>query len=492
MTAQATLMDNFARLWQPRLPVVLQSEASECGLACLAMVATHFGHNVDLLTLRQRHPVSIQGMTLAQLIRVADRIGLLSRPVRLELEELAELARPCILHWEMKHFVVLQRVVKSGAVILDPAVGRRRLDWDTLNTHFSGVALELSPGQRFEPQDDSQRLRLMDFWPQLVGIKAVLLQVLLLSLVLQVMSLASPFYMQLVVDEAITGEDRDQLKALALGFLLLGLIQLTISTLRSWISLYLGNLLSFQFTANLFKHLLRLPADYFQKRHLGDVVSRFGSMGPVQSMLTSGFIGIVLDGILALSTLVLIFIYSPLLAAIVLFGLALSLAVKLAVFQPSRMMTQEGIVLGAKEDSHFMESIRAIQTVKLCGNETVRHTQWQNLFIDALNMGARLGKLNIGSGVVLSVFSTVENVVVVYLGASLAIDGAFSVGMLYAFMSYSGQFRGAVSGLINAVLSFMMLGLHLERLADIALTEEEAPGQARESALRNLSMKMRH
>ena len=469
------LKGRLQQIWRPSLPVILQAEASECGLACLAMIAAHFGRATDLYTLRQRFPVSIQGMTLSQFIEIADRMGFNARPVRAELTELADLSTPCVLHWEMKHFVVLRQVTRAGASVLDPAVGRRSVDWNTLNTHFSGVALELSPGVHFEKKDERQRLRLADFWPYFVRIKGVLLQLLLLSLALQAMSLVSPFYMQLVVDEAIAGQDAGLLKALALGFLLLGLIQVAVSTLRSWMSLYLGNQLSFQFTSNLFLHLMRLPTDYFEKRHMGDIVSRFGAMGPVQDMLTSGLIGMLLDGLLGFTTLILIFVYSPLLAGIVLLGLALSLLIKLVVLTPSRLLTQESLVVDAREDSHFMETIRAIQTVKLSGNEISRHRQWQTHFVRSLNTQAKLGRLGISSGTVLSVLSTAEGILIVYLGAHLAIGGAFSVGMLYAFMSYSGQFHSAVTGLIDVFIELKMLGVHLERLADIVLTEEDAP-----------------
>jgi ATP-binding cassette subfamily B protein RaxB len=439
------------------------------------MVATHLGYNIDLMTLRQRYPISAQGMTLTQLVKTADRLGLNGRPVRLELQELGDLDTPCILHWELKHFVVLERVARDGAYIIDPGFGRRKIDWKTLSTHFSGVALEISPGADFEPRDERKTFTLMDFWPQIAGAKGVIAQMLALSLILQILSLASPFYMQLVVDEAITGQDLDLLKALALGFLLVGFIQLTLSTLRSWIGLYVGNLLSFQLASNLFRHLMGLPADYFKKRHLGDVISRFGSFEPIKSFLTSGFVGMGLDGVLALSTLILMFIYSPMLSWFVLLAVALVLSIKMMLFTPSRMLNQEAIVLSASEDTLFMESVRAIQTVKLSGNGSARHNLWQNKYMQALNAGAKLGKLGIASGVALSSIGVMENILIVYVGAKLVIGGDLSVGMLYAFLAYAGQFRGSAIGLVDALISMKMLSVHLDRLADIVLSEPEVP-----------------
>ena len=242
--------------WGPRLPLILQAEAAECGLACVAMVAGFHGLEMDLPALRSLGGVSLRGATLKQLMRLASGLGLATRPIRLEPNELAQLQCPAILHWDLTHFVVLKAVRSRHIVIHNPAAGVRRYLLKEASPHISGVALELWPAETFEPRRVVQRMRLTDFWSKARGLTASIVQVLILSLVLQLVSLASPFYMQLVVDEAIVKRDLDLVSVLALGFFLLTLIRVGTSALRGWVLVLFGNLMGFQMAAHLFRHLI--------------------------------------------------------------------------------------------------------------------------------------------------------------------------------------------------------------------------------------------
>src|SRR5258705_6464297 len=143
-----------------RTPLVLQTEAAECGLACLAMVACHWGYRTDLATLRAKHSFSLKGATLAGLIKVATDLNLRSRPLRLELEALHRLRLPAILHWDLHHFVVLADLRGQTATLLDPKVGRRTMGMRELSAHFTGVALELVPSDQFQPRVEQRQIRL--------------------------------------------------------------------------------------------------------------------------------------------------------------------------------------------------------------------------------------------------------------------------------------------------------------------------------------------
>src|SRR5438046_414962 len=152
-----------------RLPLVRQTEAAECGLACLAMIASFHGHRLDLNTLRRRHPVSLKGVTLRALIQIANHLNLAARPLRFELEHIRQLRVPAIVHWDLNHFVVLKSVRRKGISIHDPASGERFLSTREASKHLSGVALELSPTETFEQKDERARLPFSTFWKQLQG-----------------------------------------------------------------------------------------------------------------------------------------------------------------------------------------------------------------------------------------------------------------------------------------------------------------------------------
>lgn len=456
-----------------RLPVIHQTEMAECGLACLAMVSSYHGHGFDLVTLRRRFPVSLKGATLKSLMATADGLNLTPRALSLELDQLTEVRTPAILHWDMNHFVVLQKAEKRGITIHDPARGQQDLDWQTASRHFTGIALELMPTKNFEIKKEKLSMRLTDFWDRLTGFKRALLQTFVLSLALQIFALGSPFYMQLVVDDAIVSHDQALLTVLALGFFLLMLIEVTTRAVRSYVILVISNTLNIQMANNLFRHLVRLPMAYFENRHMGDTVSRFGSLESVRDLLTTGLVEAIVDGLMSLILVALLFLYSPKLAAIVLITVLIFLVIRLALFRPFRNLNEEAIVAAASEQSNFMETVRGMQSIKLFGKEVDRQTLWQNRYADLINTGIRLGKFRIGFDTANGVLFGIENIVVIYLGANLVLDNALTVGMLYAFVSYKRQFTEKASTLVDKVVEFKMIRLHLERIADIAKTPIE-------------------
>ncbi len=456
-----------------RLPIILQTEIAECALACLAMVASYHGHEVDLNTLRRQYPISLRGTTLHSLMQTADKMEFACRPLRLELEQLDQLQTPTILHWDLNHFVVLKSVSKKHIIIHDPAQGMRKLTMQEVSKHFTGVALELKPTTKFKPKDEVRKIPVWMFWQRIVGLKRAMAQVFLLALGLQLFSLISPQFMQFVVDGVLQSHDVHFLKVLCIGFLLLMVIEVGTTALRSLLLMSFSSMLSIQMATNLFRHLIRLPLAYFEKRHIGDIVSRFGSLGQVEKLLTNGIIQAIVDGIMAIATLVMIFLYSPLLASFVLVSLTLYGILRFAWYHPLKAITEETIIAGAKESTNFMETIRATQSIKIFGKENQRQMLWQNRYADKLNAGIQMGKLKLGFSAINSILSGVENIVVVYFAAKLALEGAFTVGMIYAFMSYKQQFIGKALALIENFIELKMLGLYLERLGDIALEEPE-------------------
>ncbi len=455
------------------LPLMLQTEATECGLACLGMLAGYYGYRTDLATLRRRFPVSLKGSTLRDLIAIAGQLELATRPLKLDLEDLAQLKLPCILHWNFNHFVVLQEVGPRSVTIYDPAFGIRKLSMDEAAKAFTGVALELWPNPGFKPAEEKQTVRLRGLLGRVSGLYRSFGQILLLSLALEVFAVVSPFFLQWVIDNVLVSADRDLLTTLALGFGLLMLMQQAITIARSWVLMYMSTTLNVQWQANVFTHLLRLPVAYFEKRHLGDVVSRFGAVGVIQHTLTTSFLEAILDGVMTVVTLALMFIYSPLLAWIAIAAMALYGLGRWAWFAPLRHATEEEIIHAAKQQTHFLETIRGVKTIKLFQRQDERHATWLSLLVDQVNADLRTQKLSLLYKSLNGVLFGIENILIIWLGARLVMDGNFTVGALMAFNAYKGQFDGRVSSLIDKFVEVKMLQLQGERLADIVLHRPE-------------------
>ncbi len=457
-------------------PLVLQTEAAECALACLAMVAGAHGHRVDLPTLRERFSLSLKGATMADLVRMAGAMRMHPRAVRAEPDQLAQLALPCILHWDLNHFVVLTGVRGNSVTLHDPARGERRMKLDELSRHFTGIALELTPAADFEVRVEKQRVSLKQLLGPVRGLKRALLQIFVLAAGLEAFLLLSPFFLQWVVDGVLVSADRDLLVTLGVGFGLLVLLQVATATVRSWAVLHLSATLNLQWLGNVFAHLMRLPMAWFEKRHTGDIWSRFAAVQQIQKTLTTHFIEAVLDGLLVTATLAVMLFYSVGLTAIVLAAVAAYALLRWAFFRPLREATEEALVLEARQSSHFLESLRGVQSIKLFNRQADRQARFMNRVVDTMNADITTRKLELMFSVLHRLLFGVERVAVVWLGALLVMEQQLSVGMLFAFVAFKEQFAQRFSALIDKGVELRMLRLQGERLADIVLSAPEDEG----------------
>ncbi|QXT34376.1 peptidase domain-containing ABC transporter [Sphingomonas sanguinis] len=457
-----------------RLPIVRQAEAAECGLASIAMIAGFYGHDIDLATMRRRFGLSMKGVTLRTLIDVAAGLGFSSRPVRCEAEELANLRRPAILHWGTNHFVVLERVTRRGIVIHDPANGRVAVAPAVLSRMFTGVALELTPNAAFQRARERNPLKLGGLFTLEGGIATALLQVIVLSLVVEGLLVASPFYLQFVIDDAILKGDRSVLQVLAIAFGLLTIFRVATTFLRGLTTQFIANVLSFDMKGRIFHHMVRLPLDWFQKRQIGDVQSRFWAIRSIQAFASQGALTGLLDGILGFVVLVLMFLYSPVLVAIVFGSIAAYASIKGASFQLTKRFAADAIMTDAREQTRFLETLRAAQTIKAAGSETVRESQYRNASAASINAQIRSGNIGLGAMAADQLLNGLTDVIVIFIGARSVISGQLTVGMLTAFLAYKGQFVARFTNLVEQLFSWRLLDLQLERLADIVLTPKEA------------------
>lgn len=457
-----------------RIRLVRQTEVAECGLASLTMIANYYGLDVDLGTMRRRFAPSLRGAALRSLITLADRIGLTPRAVKLPLEELSNLNLPAVLHWNLNHYVVLEAVRGGKALIHNPEGRSEWMPLSQVSDHFTGVALELRPSDNFEGGSQRERLKLSHLWQRMTGLKRSLIQVLVLSIVLQAYVLALPYYMQIAIDSALPALDGDLLTVLAIGFALFTLVNAGATLLRSFVLLFAGTTLGFSLASNIARRLFRLPIDWFERRHTGDILSRFQSIAPIQQMLTEGAVAALLDGLLALLTLAVMFFYSPLLALVAIVAFGLYAIVRIVSFQLQREAQEASIVMRGKEQTMLIETLRGMTTLRLFGRETLRHALWQTRLTDSINADVKLARIAIWQRTANTLIFGLENILTIWLAIGFVIAGAgFSVGMVFAYISYKTQFISKAAALIDQAIAFRMLSLHLERLSDIALTEED-------------------
>ena len=456
------------------VPLILQSEAPECGIACVAMIASYHGHRTDLAAMRMRLAPSMKGVTLQHIAAIAQSMKLSPRGVQAPLEALDKLRLPAILHWDMNHFVVLTGADGRRITVLDPARGKRVLPLTEASRHYTGVAMELTPAEGFARQDERERITAWQLLAAAGGMGGPIAQVLLLSLALEVFAVTAPFFVQLVIDRVIVGRDRDLLTLLGLAFSLLVLMQVATTAVRAWLGVFLSTHLNLRLLDTLFGQLLRLPLAWFEKRHIGDIFSRFKSVDAIQRTLTLAFVETLIDGVMVALTLAVMLWYSGLLTAIVVAAAVAYGLVRWVFYGPQRRALDEQIAHEAKSNTHFIETLRGMLAIKLNLRETQRRTAYQNLVVDHTNAGVKVQNLAIVHRAANGLIFGLENVAVIWLAALLVMDGRFSVGMLFGFLAFKLLFITRVSNLVDKAIEFRMLDLHAERIADIALAEPEA------------------
>lgn len=456
-----------------RVTMIRQTESSECGLACLAMISDYFGQRVNMLELRLKYRVSSKGIDLARLIEIAHDLDLSTRPVRLELDQVSLLEMPCIIHWGFNHFVVLTSVKKRGAWVNDPAYGSRFIPWSDLSKKFTGVALELSSSATFKKKSAPNGIALRKLAGPMSGLSSSLLKIFAMAAALELISLLSPQYAQIAIDQVLADRDKGLLMTLGAVFLALLLVQCAISAMRTWTVVQLGATFSIGWSTNVFRHLVQLPQAYFLKRNLGDILSRFSAINTIQQTVTTKFVEAILDGIMASVTFITLALYSGSIALISLAAVLGYLGLRLLYYHVYREGNLNQILTLAKQQTTLMEAMRGIQTIQLHNKQSSRAAQFMNQTADVVNRNIYVQRLQLIFDAFNSSLSGVQRIATIWLSAWLGLNGSFTGGMLIAVLAYSDQFSTRAVSLVDFIIAARLLRLQGERLGDIVLTPIE-------------------
>ena len=456
------------------MSLLRQSAAAECGLACVGMIANYHGYKTDLPSLRRTFEISLKGATFSDLVSIGEELGLGARALKCEPDGLGSLRLPAILHWNLSHFVVLKRVIGNNKYeIYDPAEGRLVLTRDEVDPQFTGVALELIPTADFKPREEKNPVKLLSLVRFDKSMAKPIVQALLLSGFLQAFVLLGPFFIQLVIDEAILKGDLGLLLAIAIGFGVLKAFEVATSVFRRVIFQLIGKILTFDLKASMFHHLIRLPVSYFHGRGTGDVQQRFFSLNIISGFVVDGMLEAFIDGILAITIGVILFTYNALLGMVVVAFVLVYMIVRILFLQLSKRLETDQQVAQADEATKFLETLTAMQTIKVAGIENERENLWRNRAAETINADIRVGNIRIAYDSLSDAIIGMSHIVIVFLAATAAINADMTIGMITAFLAYKTQFEQKLIELLKKWMSFRLLDVHLERVADIVLTTRE-------------------
>jgi ATP-binding cassette subfamily B protein len=461
------------------VPVVLQMTSVECGAACLAAVLAHYGRTVSLAETRSQCGVGRDGTSIGTLARVARGHGMRAKAVSIELSDLAEVPLPAIVHWEFNHLIVVERWSPGGVDVVDPAIGRRRLSTEELSAGFTGVALILEPGPDFEPRASGQPAwrHYLPYMLRASGLTATFIQVLVVSLLLELFVLGVPLLTRLVVDDVLRLESRELLAEVGAGMIALFLAHLLTTHVRAALLIQLRARFDIQLMVGFVDHILSLPYSFFLGRKSGDLLARLGSNIIIRETLTTQVIGAFLDGAMALVSLAILLVQDRVFFLMVLSLAALHAAIPLIAARRLHGLTQRELLTQTEAQSYLSETLGGMRTVKAAGAEARALDRWSDLFYRHVEASRRRGQSVVIVETAVAALRTASPLLLLWIGATQVLDGTMSLGSMLALNVLAASTLAPITSLVATTQQLQVATVHLERIADVVETLSEQHDQ---------------
>jgi ATP-binding cassette, subfamily B, bacterial HlyB/CyaB len=461
--------------WLGRYPWVEQQSSSDCGAACLAMICRYWGKTLPIHWLRERANVNRGGASLKSLAKAAEEVGFQSRPVRASLGKLAELNHPWIAHWEGSHYVVVYQIKGDRVIIADPAVGRRAISRKRFQEHWTGYALLLDPTERFQDVD-VQQASLGRYLSALTPYRNIALQVILLSLLVQVFGLVTPLFTQLILDKIVVEKSLPTLNIFALGLLIFGIWSIGITSIRRYLLCYLSNRLDLTLISGFIRHTLKLPLKFFETRRVGDIITRVQENEKIQRFLVQQVVVAWLDFLTGFIYLGLMLYYNWQLTILVLALIPPIILFTLAATPLLRQVSRDIFKEVSDQNSTLVEMMTGVATVKAAAAENDMRWRWEDHLTSQVNAVFRGQKLGIRLEAISGLINIIGSTALLWYGASLVIKGQLTIGQLVAFNMMLGYVIAPIIALANVWDELQEVLISVERLNDIFEAKpEEAP-----------------
>jgi ABC-type bacteriocin/lantibiotic exporter with double-glycine peptidase domain len=472
----AKLIGGLRRLARRRsrsIPFVAQTASTDCGAACLAMVLAYHGRKLDTRKLLEVLSIGRDGSLAQSLIRTAEWFGLRGRGVRLrDVDSLRLLSPGAILHWRFRHFVVFEKLTARGAVVVDPAAGRLEVPREVLRSAFTGVALLFEPGDSFE-QADGHRAGLRRYLRPILGQSGTLARLMTLSVLVQLLALATPLLTGVVVDRIVPRQDYHLLLVLAVGLGGVVVFQFLASVLRTHLMLHLQTNLDAKMTLDFLEHLFALPYSFFQTRSAGDLMMRLNSNSTIREILTSTALTGLFDGALVTFYLVLLLALDPVMGAVALALGVLRVGVFLVTRKRHRKLMSRILQANAESRGYQVQMLAGIETLKAMGAERHAVRRWSTLFANELNASIDRARLNAVFQSLLTSLAVASTFLILVVGAYRVLAGELSLGTMLAVSALAAAFLGPLSALVSTALELQLLGSYMDRINDVLETPRE-------------------
>lgn len=458
--------------------LVRQHDATDCAAACLATVCMYYKKEITITKLRDILGTDIKGTTLKGLEDGAKKLGFETRAIRVDLEGFkSKYSLPAVAHVITKeglsHFVVIHSIKKEDVTILDPAKGVVKEKIDSFFQSFDGVIILLIPSHEFSAKKDNKEGMLSKFIQILLPQKALFIYSIIASVILTILGIASSFFNKILMDEILPYGLKNELLVFTIGFIVVGITQVLITAIRQQMLLYLSQKINISLLLGYFKHVYKLPMNFFATRRVGDILTRFRDASTIQNILTSATLSLIIDVVLALASAIILYIMNNTLFFVVIILTLISAALIYIFKKPYKILNLQQMEAEARLNSHIIESLKGIETVKVNAAEEKNLEKLEIEYVRNLKIGFKEGVLSNFQGSISSAISNIGNMVLMFIGASMVIDNKITLGSLMAFTSLTGYFMGPIGRIISLQLSIQEASISLKRISEIYEVEKE-------------------
>lgn len=455
-----------------RYPFYGQQSASDCGAACLAMVARYWGKQFSINRLRDIASVDRNGASLRGLCTAAESLGFNSRPVQASLDQLARQSFPAIVHWEGKHYVVVYKITAHAVTLADPAIGQRTISLKEFKAGWTGYALLLNPTALFKETPESTT----PFWQFFELMKPhglVMLEILVASICIQLLGLITPLFTQLILDRVVVQRSELTLLAVGLGMVIFGLFRVAMSGLRQYLLDHTANRVDLALIVGFIRHTLRLPLGFFESRYVGDIVARVQENRKIERFLTGEALSILLDLLTVFVYIGLMFWYSWKMALMVLLIVPPFVVLALIATPFLRRISREIFNATANENSYLIETLSGVRTVKAMAVEQSVRWHWEELFNKEVRKGFAGQIVSNRLQIVSHTIETLATTGLLWFGAWLVIQNELTIGQLVAFNMLLGNVITPFQRLTVLWNQLQEVAIAIERINDVLDTQPE-------------------
>ena len=458
--------------------LVKQHDITDCAAACLATICMYYKKEITITKLRDTLGTDIKGTTLLGLEDGAKKLGFDTKAIRVDKEGFkSKYTLPAIAHVITKeglsHFVIVHKIKKEEVIILDPAKGKEKVNIDEFFESFDGVLLLLVPNNQFNPGKIKGQGILNKFIQLLLPQKSLFIYSIIASVILTVLGIASSFFNKILMDEILPYSLKNQLNIFVIGFLVLGITQIGLGAIRQHMLLYLSQKIDIPLLLGYFKHVYKLPMKFFATRKVGDILTRFSDAFTIKNILTSVSLSLIMDIVLAIASASILYVMNQTLFIVILVLTLVSAALIYIFKHPYKKINMEQMEAGARLNSHIIESLKGIETIKVHAAEEKSIEKLENEYIRNLKIAFKEGVLSNIQGSISGAVSTIGNLVLMYIGARMIMDGDITLGSLMAFTTLSGYFMDPIGRLISLQLSIQEASISLKRISEIYEVEKE-------------------